>query len=84
MSNCLIVLDSELCSADSCKNGGVCIQTWPSVSCQCEMTSFTGSQCSDGMYCSMPDDMSVLFYVVHCCRQVAISYIVYIFTKVAQ
>lgn len=38
----------EMCSADSCENGGRCIQEWDSYTCDCDMTSFSGRTCGDG------------------------------------
>ena len=42
------LVDPEPCRADSCQNSGICVQIWPAITCQCEMTSFTGPRCSDG------------------------------------
>ncbi|KAF6036830.1 Nrx-1 [Bugula neritina] len=39
--------DSETCEVNSCKNGGTCMENWPTISCNCQLTSFTGPTCSD-------------------------------------
>ncbi|XP_077861807.1 neurexin-3 [Saccoglossus kowalevskii] len=36
---------SQTCSADSCLNQGICNQLWDSYTCDCDMTTFTGSMC---------------------------------------
>ncbi|XP_025837261.1 neurexin-3-like [Agrilus planipennis] len=38
---------SSKCDRNFCANGGVCVQQWPSYTCDCDMTSFTGPNCSD-------------------------------------
>lgn len=42
------------CTHDVCANHGTCVQQWNSYTCDCDMTSFTGPTCSDGM-CSIYD-----------------------------
>ncbi|KAF3844312.1 hypothetical protein F7725_007475 [Dissostichus mawsoni] len=36
-----------LLTEDSCANMGVCIQQWENYTCDCSMTSYTGTQCND-------------------------------------
>ncbi|XP_064847704.1 neurexin-3b isoform X5 [Oncorhynchus masou masou] len=38
---------STTCQEDSCTNMGVCIQQWENFTCDCTMTSYTGTQCND-------------------------------------
>ncbi|XP_031688336.1 neurexin-2 isoform X11 [Oncorhynchus kisutch] len=38
---------STTCTEDSCYNQGVCLQQWEGFSCDCTMTSYGGSFCSD-------------------------------------
>ncbi|XP_057200265.1 neurexin 3a isoform X9 [Triplophysa rosa] len=38
---------STTCQEDSCGNMGICIQQWENYTCDCSMTSFTGTQCND-------------------------------------
>lgn len=45
---------SNSCRADSCMNGGYCIEQWNSFQCDCKMTSYTGPRC-------MQESMSATF-----------------------
>nr|XP_022331115.1 neurexin-1-like isoform X8 [Crassostrea virginica] len=36
---------SNSCQADSCLNGGYCIEQWSNFQCDCDMTSYTGQKC---------------------------------------
>ncbi|XP_038141007.1 neurexin 3b isoform X11 [Cyprinodon tularosa] len=38
---------STTCQDDSCANMGVCIQQWENFTCDCSMTSYTGTHCND-------------------------------------
>uniref|UniRef100_A0A3Q1ITC4 Neurexin 3b n=1 Tax=Anabas testudineus TaxID=64144 RepID=A0A3Q1ITC4_ANATE len=38
---------STTCQEDSCANMGVCIQQWENFTCDCSMTSYTGTHCND-------------------------------------
>ncbi|XP_072314039.1 neurexin 3a isoform X2 [Eucyclogobius newberryi] len=38
---------STTCQEDSCANMGICIQQWENYTCDCSMTSHTGTQCND-------------------------------------
>uniref|UniRef100_A0A672R654 Neurexin-2-like n=1 Tax=Sinocyclocheilus grahami TaxID=75366 RepID=A0A672R654_SINGR len=38
---------STTCTEDSCHHQGVCLQQWEGFSCDCSMTSYGGSHCSD-------------------------------------
>ncbi|XP_051990545.1 neurexin-2-like isoform X5 [Xyrauchen texanus] len=38
---------STTCTEDSCHHQGVCLQQWEGFSCDCTMTSYGGSYCSD-------------------------------------
>ncbi|CAL8377485.1 unnamed protein product, partial [Gadus morhua 'NCC'] len=38
---------STTCTEESCYNQGVCLQQWEGFSCDCTMTSYGGSFCSD-------------------------------------
>ncbi|KAM6965536.1 neurexin-3b-like isoform 6-T6 [Aplochiton taeniatus] len=38
---------STTCQEDSCANMGVCIQQWENYTCDCTMTSYTGTTCND-------------------------------------
>ncbi|KAM8832554.1 neurexin 3b isoform 10-T10 [Spinachia spinachia] len=38
---------STTCQEDSCTNMGVCIQQWENFTCDCSMTSYSGTHCSD-------------------------------------
>ncbi|XP_077190897.1 neurexin-1 isoform X35 [Paroedura picta] len=38
---------STTCQEDSCANQGVCLQQWDGFSCDCSMTSFSGTLCND-------------------------------------
>jgi len=40
--------DESVCTAQSCSNGGECIQEWNTFSCNCDLTSFTGPTCDNG------------------------------------
>uniref|UniRef100_A0A672HGU2 Neurexin 3a n=1 Tax=Salarias fasciatus TaxID=181472 RepID=A0A672HGU2_SALFA len=40
-------LRSTTCQEDSCANMGICIQQWENYTCDCSMTSYTGTQCND-------------------------------------
>uniref|UniRef100_A0AAF5CSK5 DNA polymerase delta subunit 3 n=1 Tax=Strongyloides stercoralis TaxID=6248 RepID=A0AAF5CSK5_STRER len=33
------------CELDSCKNNGICTQTWTDISCNCKRTTFVGKRC---------------------------------------
>lgn len=37
------------CSQNACANRGVCVQQWNAYACECDMTSYTGPTCYDGM-----------------------------------
>lgn len=37
------------CSQNACANRGVCVQHWNAYACECDMTSYTGPTCYDGM-----------------------------------
>ncbi|KAG7466215.1 hypothetical protein MATL_G00162480 [Megalops atlanticus] len=41
---------STTCQEDSCANMGVCIQQWENYTCDCSMTSYSGTQCNDREY----------------------------------
>ena len=41
---------STTCQEDSCANMGVCIQQWENFTCDCSMTSYTGTRCNDREY----------------------------------
>ncbi|KAI5617681.1 neurexin 2a isoform X2, partial [Silurus asotus] len=47
MSLYFCVGPSTTCTEDSCHNQGVCLQQWEGFSCDCSMTSYGGSYCSD-------------------------------------
>ncbi|XP_042602575.1 neurexin-3b isoform X17 [Cyprinus carpio] len=38
---------STTCQEDSCANMGVCMQQWENFTCDCSMTSYSGTQCND-------------------------------------
>ncbi|XP_077566297.1 neurexin-3b-like isoform X10 [Stigmatopora nigra] len=38
---------STTCQEDSCANMGVCIQQWENFTCDCSMTSYSGTHCND-------------------------------------
>ncbi|XP_027494178.1 neurexin 3 isoform X5 [Corapipo altera] len=38
---------STTCQEDSCANQGICNQQWEGFTCDCSMTSYSGSQCND-------------------------------------
>ncbi|XP_021322876.1 neurexin 3a isoform X24 [Danio rerio] len=38
---------STTCQEDSCANMGICIQQWENYTCDCSMTSYTGTHCND-------------------------------------
>ena len=44
---------STTCQEDSCANMGICIQQWENYTCDCSMTSYTGTQCNDRKYWHM-------------------------------
>lgn len=58
---------STTCTEDSCYNQGVCLQLWEGFSCDCTMTSYGGSFCSDREY-TTPSvaDVTVLGCVYVC------------------
>lgn len=37
------------CSQNACANRGVCVQQWNAYACECDMTSYTGPTCYDGI-----------------------------------
>jgi len=39
------------CSPDTCRNGGVCSQSWIGAVCDCSRTAFTGTHCQQGTLC---------------------------------
>jgi len=41
--------DSSMCTVESCSNGGECIQEWSTFSCDCDLTTFTGPTCDEGI-----------------------------------
>lgn len=43
---------STTCQEDSCANMGVCIQQWENFTCDCSMTSYSGTYCNDREYLS--------------------------------
>src|SRR4029434_2084716 len=45
---------STPCAEDSCSNLGVCLQQWEGFSCDCTMTSYGGTYCSDRKYPQSP------------------------------
>jgi len=47
--NLLTVGPTRECKEWSCNNGGRCVQEWDSYYCDCDLTTFTGPTCSDGM-----------------------------------
>lgn len=50
---CVFLLGpSTTCQEDSCANQGVCLQQWDGFSCDCSMTSFSGTLCNDREYTS--------------------------------
>lgn len=50
---CVLLLGpSTTCQEDSCANQGVCLQQWDGFSCDCSMTSFSGTLCNDREYIS--------------------------------
>ena len=51
MEHCTFVCtdDDSLCTMESCSNGGECIQEWNTFTCDCDLTSFTGPTCDDGI-----------------------------------
>ncbi|XP_048830007.1 neurexin-3a isoform X3 [Brienomyrus brachyistius] len=38
---------STTCQEDSCANMGVCIQQWENYTCDCSMTTYSGTHCND-------------------------------------
>lgn len=48
--SCLFPGPSTTCQEDSCANMGVCIQQWENFTCDCSMTSYTGTYCNDREY----------------------------------
>ncbi|KAL4134816.1 hypothetical protein QTP88_006525 [Uroleucon formosanum] len=38
---------SKMCTQDMCDNHGTCVEQWNSYSCDCDMTAFVGSTCSE-------------------------------------
>ncbi|XP_061742804.1 neurexin 3b isoform X3 [Nerophis ophidion] len=38
---------STTCQEDSCANMGVCMQQWENFTCDCSMTSYSGTHCND-------------------------------------
>lgn len=44
---------STKCHRNACANGGTCVQQWNSYTCNCDMTSYTGPTCSDGVYLNL-------------------------------
>lgn len=46
----LLAGPSTTCQEDSCANMGVCIQQWENFTCDCSMTSYTGTHCNDREY----------------------------------
>lgn len=51
---------STTCQEDSCANMGVCIQQWENFTCDCSMTSYTGTHCNDrefgaGLVCPLKE-----------------------------
>ncbi|XP_043929443.1 neurexin-3-like [Protopterus annectens] len=41
---------STTCQEDSCMNQGICIQQWEGYTCDCSMTSYSGTHCNDREY----------------------------------
>lgn len=37
------------CSQNACANRGICVQQWNAYVCECDMTSYTGPTCYDGI-----------------------------------
>uniref|UniRef100_A0A671QJP4 Neurexin 3a n=1 Tax=Sinocyclocheilus anshuiensis TaxID=1608454 RepID=A0A671QJP4_9TELE len=58
---------STTCQEDSCANMGICIQQWENYTCDCSMTSYTGTQCNDRKLPSVPCSFHILsfFCLVH-------------------
>lgn len=48
---------STTCQEDSCANMGVCIQQWENFTCDCSMTSYSGTHCNDREYCHVMHDL---------------------------
>lgn len=42
---------STTCQEDSCANMGVCIQHWENFTCDCSLTSYSGTYCNDRECC---------------------------------
>ena len=40
------------CSSTACANRGICVQLWNSYQCDCDLTSYQGPTCADGMLTS--------------------------------
>ncbi|KAI7804308.1 Neurexin-3a [Triplophysa rosa] len=57
---------STTCQEDSCGNMGICIQQWENYTCDCSMTSFTGTQCNDLSDSSSKNENSVIIYSSPC------------------
>ena len=45
----LLGREEQRCSLDSCANRGVCVQQWNTFFCYCQLTSYSGPTCSDGI-----------------------------------
>lgn len=45
----LLGREEHRCSLDSCSNRGVCVQQWNTFFCYCQLTSYSGPTCSDGI-----------------------------------
>jgi hypothetical protein len=37
------------CTPDTCSNRGICVDHWTTPACDCDLTSFTGPNCTDGI-----------------------------------
>ncbi|KAJ3607044.1 hypothetical protein NHX12_026559 [Muraenolepis orangiensis] len=47
---CAMHCGCTTCQEESCTNMGVCIQQWENYTCDCTMTSYTGTHCNDREY----------------------------------
>jgi hypothetical protein len=41
--------ERSYCTATSCAHGGVCVQEWTGFSCDCDLTSYAGPTCNEGL-----------------------------------
>lgn len=66
------------CSQNACANRGVCVQQWNAYACECDMTSYTGPTCYDGII-GLGNRFGRLSMILFSCVSVSVESVAYEF-----